>query len=106
AASHRAEAAHHAGAARATGRNAAAESTEQESDAQAVARRVLDELAARKGPAMSDANARGRLLSEFGPELAAAFEEFRKLSGGTGNPAPFREVRRERGGTDLSPPPA
>jgi hypothetical protein len=53
---------------------------------------------------MADANARGKLLSEFGAELAAAFEQFRKESGGTGNPAPFREVLRERWGIDLTPP--
>jgi hypothetical protein len=109
------EAASGAGAARA---NAAARATEAgaartaaaeppadpAAEAQAIARRVLDELAARKGPAMADASARGRLLSEFGPELAAAFEEFRKQSGGTGNPAPFREALRERWGIDLTPP--
>jgi hypothetical protein len=91
----------------AAARAAAAETTDRAeagSDAQAIARRVLEELAARKGPAMADANARGRLLSEFGPELAAAFEQFRKESGGTGNPAPFREVLRERWGIDLTPP--
>jgi predicted Zn finger-like uncharacterized protein len=74
------------------------------SDPSAVARRVLDELAARKGPAMADANARGKLLSEFGTDLAAAFDEFRKASAGSGNPAPFRDALRERWGLDLTPP--
>lgn len=74
------------------------------SDPRVVARRVLDDLAGRRGPAMADANARGCLFAEFGPELAAAFEEFRECSGGTGNPAPFREALRERWGIDLTPP--
>lgn len=96
------EAALGSGAARAAGAGAA-DRTGTASDAQAVARRVLEELMVRKGTAMADANARGRLLSEFGPELAAAFEQYRKESGGTGNPAPFREVLRERWGIDLTP---
>ena len=74
-------------------------------EAEAVARRVLDELAARKGPAMADASGRGRLLSEFGPELVAAYDEYRKQSGGSGNPGPFRDALRERWGIDLTPPP-
>jgi len=97
---------HRAAADRAAATDAAApESGEAApSDPQAVARRVLDELAARKGPAMADANSRGKLLSEFGAELAAAFDEFRKQSAGSGNPAPFRDALRERWGIDLAPP--
>ena len=91
-----------AGAPEAAATAASAESAA--SDPSTVARRVLDELAARKGPAMADANARGKLLSEFGTELAAAFDEFRKASGGSGNPAPFRDALRERWGIDLTPP--
>ena len=45
-----------------------------------------------------------RVLAEFGTELAAAFDEFRKASGGSGNPAPFRDALRERWGIDLTPP--
>jgi hypothetical protein len=82
----------------------AAEAAEPFSDPRAIASRVLDQLIARKGPAMADANARGRLLSEFGTELIAAFDEFRKQSGGSGNPSPFREALLERWGLDLSPP--
>src|SRR5439155_12114457 len=48
--------------------------------------------------------ARGWLLSEFGPDVVAAFEEYRNESGGTENPAPFREALRERWGIDLGPP--
>jgi len=82
----------------------AAESSDRaDPAAQAIARRVLDELAARKGRAMADASARGRLLSEFGPDVFAAFEEFKKESGGSGNPVPFREALRERWGIDLGP---
>lgn len=83
---------------------APADRAEPASDAQTIARRVLDALAARKGVAMADARARGRLLSEFGPDVVAAFEEYRKESGGTENPAPFREALRERWGIDLGPP--
>ena len=71
------------------------------SDPNAIARRVLDELAAKRGPAMEQAKARGRMFAEFGPELSAAFDEYRRLCGGTGNPAPFRAVLRERWGIDL-----
>jgi len=74
------------------------------SDPHVVARHVLEELAGRKGPAMAEAHARGRFFSEFGPALAAAFEEFRRRSSGSGDPAPFREAIRERWGIDLSPP--
>ena len=89
----------------ATGTAAAepAEAADEASSPRAIARRVLEELAARKGPAMKDAGSRGRLLSEFGPELVAAFEQFRKECGGSGNPAPFREELRERWGIDLTP---
>ncbi|HEY2954280.1 MAG TPA: zinc-ribbon domain-containing protein [Candidatus Eisenbacteria bacterium] len=72
-------------------------------DSRALARQVLDELAARKGPAMEEARARGRLLSEFGPALAAAFDEYRRRGAGSGDPAPFREALHERWGIDLSP---
>jgi predicted Zn finger-like uncharacterized protein len=77
---------------------------ESSTEAAAVARHVLDELVGRKGPAMAEAHARGRLFSEFGPALAAAFEEFRRRSGGSGDPAPFREAVLERWGIDLAPP--
>jgi predicted Zn finger-like uncharacterized protein len=74
---------------------------EMTSDPHAIARRVLDELAAKRGPAMEEARAKSRLFAEFGPDLSAAFDEYRRLSGGSGNPAPFRAVLRERWGIDL-----
>jgi predicted Zn finger-like uncharacterized protein len=73
-------------------------------DLHAIARRVLGELATRKGKALSDASARGRLFAEFGPDLVAAFEEYRREGGGTENAAPFRDALRERWGIDLTPP--
>ena len=76
---------------------------EETDPSRALARRVLDELVARKGTGMKDANARGKLLSEFGPDLIAAFDEFRKESG-AGNFAPFREELLARFGIDLRPP--
>ena len=78
-----------------------AETEDPSSDPHAIARRIIEELAARRGPAMDDAKARKRLFAEFGPELSAAFDEFRKQSGGSGNPAPFRAALRERWGIDL-----
>jgi predicted Zn finger-like uncharacterized protein len=81
---------------------APADAAEETDSVRAIARRVLEELVARKGPAMKDANARGKLLSEFGPDLIAAFEEFRKESGAT-NHAPFREEMLGRWGIDLRP---
>ena len=82
----------------------AADAADDASSPRAIARRVLEELAARKGPAMKDAGSRGRLLSEFGPDLVAAFELFRKEVGGSGNPGPFRDELKERWGIDLTPP--
>jgi predicted Zn finger-like uncharacterized protein len=88
-------------AARAPAAAATAPAAEVDS-ARAIARRVLDELVARKGTAMKDANARGRLLSEFGPDLIAAFDAFRKESGLV-SPAPFRDELLGRFGIDLRP---
>ena len=81
---------------------AAAVAPAEEDSARAIARRVLDELVARKGTAMKDANARGRLLSEFGPDLIAAFDAFRKESGLV-SPAQFRDELLGRFGIDLRP---
>jgi len=81
---------------------AATAPAEEVDSARAIARRVLDELVARKGTAMKDANARGRLLSEFGPDLIAAFDAFRKESGLV-SPAPFRDELLGRFGIDLRP---
>jgi len=78
---------------------------ESSTDPHVVARLVLDELVARKGPALAEAYAQGRLFSEFGPALAAAFDEFRRRTVGSGDPAPFREALRERWGIDLAPAP-
>ena len=68
-----------------------------------IARAVLDELVARSGPALAEASARGRLLSEFGPAVVAAFAEYRRRSGGNGDPAPFRDALHERWGIQLAP---
>ncbi len=66
----------------------------------AIAREVLDALAMREGEAITTAAARGNLFATFGPQLFAAFEEYRRRAGGSGA-APFRAALRERWNVDL-----
>jgi predicted Zn finger-like uncharacterized protein len=68
----------------------------------AVARAVLDELVAKSGAALAEANRRGRLFAEFGVALFAAYDEYRRRVGGGVEPGPFRDALRERWGIDLS----
>jgi len=68
-----------------------------------IARILLDDLNARSGEAMAQALARGHLFAEFGRDLVAVFEEYRRRAGPEAGSGPFREALRERWGVDLSP---
>ncbi|OGF16506.1 MAG: hypothetical protein A2W00_13120 [Candidatus Eisenbacteria bacterium RBG_16_71_46] len=68
-----------------------------------IARILLDDLNARSGEAMVQALARGHLFAEFGRDLVAVFEEYRRRAGPEAGSGPFREALRERWGVDLSP---
>ncbi len=67
-------------------------------DERAVAAAVLDECAARCGPALEAAAREGRLFRAHGPELLAAFDEYRRRAGERASAQAFREevVRRWR----------
>jgi hypothetical protein len=70
-----------------------------------VARAVLDELAAHSGEAIVEAQAQGRLFSEFGAVIAEAYEFYRRRVGPGADPAPFRAALRELWNVDLDPTP-
>lgn len=71
-------------------------------DAQAgIARAVLAALAEHHGEAIEAASASGRLLSEFGPALFAAYDDYRRRVGKGAAAAPFRAALRERWNVDL-----
>jgi predicted Zn finger-like uncharacterized protein len=75
----------------------------QGADARDVAREVLDELAARLGSGVEAAAREQRLFSAHGPELFAAYDEFRRRVGGDAGSAVFREELKVRWGVDLFP---
>jgi predicted Zn finger-like uncharacterized protein len=66
-----------------------------------IARMVLDEVLAHAGATLHDAQARGRAFAEHGPELMAAWDEYRRRAGKDADPVPFRDALRERWGIDL-----
>ncbi len=68
-----------------------------------VAAELLDSLVSRLGSPFQEAQARGRLLAHFGPDMMRAFEEYRRRLGDRGTPGAFRSAVRERWGVDLSP---
>jgi predicted Zn finger-like uncharacterized protein len=78
--------------------------THQERREVRIARMVLDEVVAHAGPALNDASARGRAFAEHGPELMAAWDEYRRRAGKDADPVPFRSLLRERWGIDLPGP--
>ncbi|HTM56903.1 MAG TPA: zinc-ribbon domain-containing protein [Candidatus Udaeobacter sp.] len=65
-----------------------------------VAREVLDALAAVGGADLRHAIAEGRLFAEFGPQIFAAYDEYRRRAK-RGGPDPFRLALRDRFGVDL-----
>lgn len=71
-------------------------------DAQAgIARAVLAALAEHHGEAIEAAGAAGRLLSEFGPALFDAYDDYRRRVGKGAMAAPFRAALQERWNVDL-----
>jgi predicted Zn finger-like uncharacterized protein len=70
----------------------------------AVANRVLEELAQRIGAPFEQAVREGRILSRYGPDLLAAFDEYRRLVGPEAAAEPFVELLRERWGLVLAAP--
>jgi hypothetical protein len=64
------------------------------------ARSAVESLAV-AAPALAPAWESGRLFSEHGPALLAAFDEWRRRCGPGADPATFREALRERWGIDL-----
>ena len=73
---------------------------ESEPTPSAVAREVLDALAGLGGPDLRHAIAEGRLFAQFGPEIFAAYDEYRRRAK-QGGPDPFRTALRDRFGVDL-----
>ena len=78
-------------------------SAQQGTDPRDIARQVLDELAARLGGALEVAAREQRLFSSHGPELFAAYDEFRRRVGSDARSAVFREELKARWGVDLFP---
>ena len=69
----------------------------------AVARSVLEQLAAHEGEAMERARAEHRFFAEFGPALMVAYETYRRRAGAGADPSAFRTALRERWGVELVP---
>jgi predicted Zn finger-like uncharacterized protein len=67
----------------------------------ALAREMLDALAAECGPRLAEARGRGRVLAEFGPELMRTFEGYRRRATDPGALLAFKRVLRDRWGVDL-----
>jgi predicted Zn finger-like uncharacterized protein len=67
----------------------------------AVARHVLGAMAARLAERLERARAAGRVLSEFGPDLMSAYDDYRRRVGPGASPVPFKNELRERLGVDL-----
>ena len=68
---------------------------------EAVADDIVARLEARLGARLDAARGRGRVLAELGPELMAAFDEFRSKSGAGASPEVFRAALRARLGVSL-----
>jgi len=77
--------------------------TDATDDERAVAAGVLDELDARLGPDLERAVREGRLFRDHGPELIAAFDEYRHRAGEAAGPQAFREELLRRWRVDLLP---
>jgi predicted Zn finger-like uncharacterized protein len=67
---------------------------------EAVAREVLEAVARRSGADLAAAAAAGHLFARHGPQIFAAFDEYRKRAGDAGS-APFRAALRGLWGIDL-----
>ena len=72
-------------------------------DPNQLAAEILDRLASRLGDGLARARERATILSEHGPALLDAYDEFRRLSGTPAAPEIFRASLRDRWGLDLFP---
>jgi predicted Zn finger-like uncharacterized protein len=70
-------------------------------EAAAVAAAVLDALVATLGDALADARLRGKVLSEHGPAIMDAYQEYRRRAGVGASPDRFRAALKGRCGVDL-----
>ena len=61
---------------------------------------MLSGLADRAGAELERAAFEGRIFARFGPEIFAAYDEYRRRAGDAG-PEPFRSELRERFGVGL-----
>jgi predicted Zn finger-like uncharacterized protein len=68
--------------------------------AQEIARELLEALGGRSGGRLSAAVAEGNLFSKHGPEIFAAYDEYRRRAPQVGA-APFRAALRELWGVEL-----
>lgn len=68
-----------------------------------LAAEILDRLASQLGDALEQSRSRRTILSEHGPALLDAYDEFRRRSEAASAPAVFRASLRDRWGFDLSP---
>jgi predicted Zn finger-like uncharacterized protein len=73
--------------------------------AAALAARFLDDFTNRSGARLPAAVARGRFLSELGPDLLRAYDEFRRTLAPGADATVFRAAVKERWGLDLEPGP-
>jgi predicted Zn finger-like uncharacterized protein len=71
------------------------------SESAAQARAVVGALAERSGQRLIDAYGAGRLFAECGPELLAAWDDYRKRMGGSASATDFRLALVELLGIDL-----
>ena len=68
-----------------------------------IARDVLDALAARLGPAIEAAARDGALFARYGPDLLAAYDDYRHRAGERVSVEAFRDELRRRWRVDLFP---
>ena len=71
---------------------------------EALAAVLLAGLEERLGARLETARGHGSVLSDFGPELLAAWDAFRAQLGNEGSAEVFRTVLRERWAVDLGAP--
>ena len=72
---------------------------------EAIAAAVLDDLVHDLGDGLSEARARGHVLSEHGPAILDAYAEYLRRAGPGVTPQAFRLALRDRCGVDLTPRP-
>jgi hypothetical protein len=66
-----------------------------------IAREILAALAEHHGEAIETAARAGKLFTEFGPALFAAYDDYRRRAGKGAGADAFRDALRERWGIEL-----